>query len=91
MMLVDVHAHMDFSEFGGKNIDIDAVMKRCIGRDVAAVVSQGVNKESNRKVLELSSRYGIIKAALGIYPTHCMEISEENIDSTDMYPLDYTM
>lgn len=74
MMLVDVHAHMDFEEFMGQKIDIDDVIERCKSNGVAAIVTQGVHMESNRKALEMASRHNIIKVALGIYPTHCHEM-----------------
>lgn len=74
MILVDVHAHMDFEEYMDHKIDIDSVMKKCEDKNVVAIVSQGVDIESNRKVLELSSKYKIIKPALGIYPMHCYEM-----------------
>lgn len=74
MMLIDVHAHMDFEEYMNKKIDIDATIKKCQENNVLVIVSQGVDIESNRKILELSSKYSIIKVALGIYPTHCYEM-----------------
>lgn len=77
MMLVDVHAHMDIEEFFGMKLDIDAVLKKCISENVIAIVAQGVNIESNRKVLEICKKNKIVKAALGIYPTHCYEMIKE--------------
>lgn len=77
MILVDVHAHLDFEEYMGHKIELNSVMKRCTDRNVVAVVTQGVDITSNRKALELSSKYKIVKAALGIYPTHCYEMMKE--------------
>jgi TatD DNase family protein len=73
-MLVDVHAHMDFEEYMDIKIDIDKNIASCESEGVVSIVSQGVDIASNRKVLELSSKYEIVKAALGIYPTHCYEM-----------------
>ncbi|HIH31124.1 TPA: TatD family hydrolase [Candidatus Woesearchaeota archaeon] len=74
MMLVDVHAHMDIDGFIGKKLDIDQAITKCIKSDVVAIVSQGVNIESNRDVLKLAQKHKIIKPALGIYPVHCFEM-----------------
>lgn len=74
MILVDVHAHMDLEEYMGHKIDIDFTIKKCEEKNVVAIVTQGVDIFSNRKALELSSKYKIIKAALGIYPLHCYEM-----------------
>jgi len=73
-MFVDVHAHMDFEEYMNHKIDVDATIKNCEHKNVVAIVSQGVDIDSNRKVLELSSKYKIVKAALGIYPLNCYEM-----------------
>lgn len=76
MYLVDVHAHMDFEEFFGKSIDKDAVIKMCMQKNVVAIVANGVDSASNRKILELAQTYSLIKPALGIYPMHCLEMIE---------------
>jgi len=77
MMLIDVHAHMDFEEYMNTKIDIEKNIIDCKSKDVVAIISQGVDAASNRKVLELSAKHKIIKAALGIYPTHCYEMIKQ--------------
>lgn len=75
MILIDVHAHMDMKEYeayGG----VDVLIKECEQNGVAAIVANGVNIESNRRVLELAKKHKTIKAALGIYPIHCLEMME---------------
>lgn len=75
MLLVDVHAHMDmekYEEYGGlKNL-----LDECVRNDIKAIISNGINIESNRKILEMTKEHTIIKAALGIYPLHCLEMIE---------------
>lgn len=65
MPLVDVHAHLDDPQF---QHDLPEVIERAIQAGVHAIITNGVNPETNRKVLDLSKKYPIIKAALGIYP-----------------------
>ena len=65
MNLVDVHAHLDTDVF---NDDIDEVIQRAVDSGVKAIITNGLNPDSNRKTLELASRFEIVKAALGIYP-----------------------
>jgi TatD DNase family protein len=77
MLLIDVHAHMDlegYEQYGGA----DKVIDECKKNNVAAIVANGVNIESNRKTLEIAKKHDIVKVALGIYPTHCLEMLEEN-------------
>jgi TatD DNase family protein len=68
-MLVDVHCHLDFKDFDS---DLDKVIARC--KNFKALICNGVNPESNRKVLSLSKKYSLIKPALGYYPTEAIEV-----------------
>lgn len=74
MKLVDVHAHMDFPEF---KKDLNQVISRAETAGVKAIISNGTDIASNRRVLELSSKYPLIKPALGFYPTDIIKVSEE--------------
>ncbi|MGV8172283.1 MAG: TatD family hydrolase [Candidatus Woesearchaeota archaeon] len=74
-MLVDVHAHLDlegYESFGG----VDKVIEECVNNGVKAIVTNGTNIESNRKILDIAKKYAVVKIALGIYPTHCLEMIE---------------
>ena len=73
-MLVDVHAHLDIDEFFGMKFDLDDALEKCKKEGVVAIIAQGTNIESNRKVLDIVSHHKIVKAALGIYPLHCFEM-----------------
>jgi TatD DNase family protein len=75
MLLVDVHAHLDLEGYevhGG----IDKVIDESEKNGVKAIVTNGTSIESNREVLEIAKKYPLVKVALGIYPTHCLEMIE---------------
>jgi TatD DNase family protein len=77
MLFVDVHAHLDldgYEVYGG----IDVVLKECMVNDIKAIITNGTSIESNNKILELSKKYSVVKVAMGIYPTHCLEMIESN-------------
>ncbi len=76
MLLTDVHAHLDLEEFYS---DLDAVIERAQKAGVKAIISNGLNPESNRKTLELSKRYPLIKPALGLYPDDAVKLTEKQI------------
>ncbi len=76
-MLVDVHAHMDHKDF---EKDIDEVIKRSEKENFGAIISNGTDPKSNRRVLELSKKHELIKATLGIYPIEALELSNKEID-----------
>lgn len=65
MILVDVHAHLDYPDFEN---NLDEVIKRARKSGVKAIIANGVSPESNRKVLEIAKKYDIVQAALGVYP-----------------------
>ncbi len=64
-MIVDVHAHLTFDQF---KKDLDQVIERAKKAGVISIICSGVDPKTNREVLELSKKYEIIKASLGIYP-----------------------
>ncbi len=64
MMLVDVHAHLDFFE----NEKIAEVIKNAEKNKVKVIINNGTDKKSNRKTIELSKKYSLIKPALGLHP-----------------------
>ncbi len=78
MPLIDVHAHLDFPEY---EKEINEVMKKCKETKTTVVVN-GVNSESNRKVLELAKKHELIKPALGFYPVDAsqQESLEEELE-----------
>lgn len=78
MIITDIHAHLDFDEY---KKDIDKVMEENKKAGVVAIINNGVNPKSNRRVLELTKKYDIIKPALGIYPVHASEMKEEDFDA----------
>lgn len=79
-MLVDVHAHLDIEEFFGMKFNLNEALEKCEKENVVAIVAQGTNIDSNRRVLEISSKHKIVKAALGIYPVHCFEMIKNGLE-----------
>jgi TatD DNase family protein len=62
MILVDVHCHLELLE------DLDSVILRAKKAGVKVIVANGINPSTNRQNLEISSKYDIVKVAMGIYP-----------------------
>ncbi len=67
MKLVDVHMHLTHEQFAG---DEDSIVKRAFEVGVRAIVVNGLEPASNRRILELcaADTYKILKPAVGIYP-----------------------
>ncbi|MGM5480685.1 MAG: TatD family hydrolase [Nanobdellota archaeon] len=77
MRLIDVHAHYDFKPFSE---DIDSYVQKAESAGVKVIVSNGTTVTSNRTVLSLAKKHAIIKPALGLYPSHVAEMSDDEID-----------
>jgi TatD DNase family protein len=78
--LIDVHAHLDHALFES---DLPDVIERARQAGVKKIIANGVDPQTNRKVLQIAKKYPVVKPALGIYPPDALrtEVSE------DGYPL----
>src|SRR3989338_214885 len=64
-MIVDVHCHLTWDHF---KKDLDKVIERAKAAGAVSLLCSGVDHQSNVETLELSKKYDIVKASLGIYP-----------------------
>lgn len=62
---VDVHCHLTHKAFAS---DYHEVLDKAKKSGLGAIVVNGLEPESNRKILEMAKKDPIIKPALGIYP-----------------------
>ncbi|MBS3105922.1 TatD family hydrolase [Candidatus Woesearchaeota archaeon] len=74
-LLVDVHSHLDHSLLIDK---IDEIIHRAKSIGLKHVITNGINPETNRKCLELSKKYDIVKCAMGIYPRNALKNETES-------------
>lgn len=85
-MLIDIHCHLDHQKFKG---NLDQVIERARKAGMSHIITSGVNKSSNRKVLEISKKYDIVFPSLGLYPIDALnkEIEAEGLPR-DVIPFD---
>ena len=85
-MYIDTHAHLDSKKFSN---DLDVVIKRAKEKMVVSILTSGVNHSSNLKALELSKKYDIVNASLGLYPIDALakEIESDGL-ARDIEPID---
>jgi len=74
-MLIDVHAHLDFSQF---NADRDGVIMRARDEGVI-IINSGLGTAGIKKTLALIEKYDNVYASLGLTPT---EFGKTEIDET---------
>lgn len=73
-MLVDVHCHLTHKLF---EKDLDEVIKRNKEKGVKAIICSGVNPTDNLKVLDICSKYEVVKASMGIYPIDALGLGPD--------------
>jgi TatD DNase family protein len=75
-MLVDVHTHLTDEYFNDK---LDKIINNAKRNNLVCIISNGVNYIDNKRVLELSKRYDIIKSSLGFFPYDIIDSNEDEI------------
>lgn len=73
-MFIDVHCHLNLLE------DVSKVLERAHKASVHLMVTQGVDKDTNRIALDLAEDFADVKAALGIYPMDALAMKEKDIE-----------
>ena len=71
-MLVDSHCHLDDKAFDKDRAKVVKLFESIGG---GAIISNGTNLKSNKKVLKIAKKYKIVKAALGLYPTDALKLA----------------
>ncbi|MBI5189017.1 MAG: YchF/TatD family DNA exonuclease [Nitrospirae bacterium] len=72
--LIDTHCHLEMDEF---NPDRENVIERAKDAGIEAIITIGSDLESCRSAIELSEKYDIIYAAIGIHPHDAKDFTEE--------------
>ena len=77
-MIIDTHCHIYDSEME----DADGIIRQAAENDIQLILN-GTDPQSNIEVLELSSRYDNVHAALGYLYPFADEVSDEDITLLD--------
>jgi len=76
MKLVDVHCHLDDSQF---KTDLPQVIERAQVAGVVAIISAAITGDDFPILLEISKKYPVVKLAFGLYPDIIRDLPEERI------------
>ncbi|MDR1781575.1 MAG: TatD family hydrolase [Bacilli bacterium] len=78
MNLFDTHTHLNDKPFIN---DIDNVVNKCLDNGIKKMVVVGFDISSSLRAIDLAYRFpNIIYAAVGIHPTECNGINEEDLN-----------
>ena len=81
-MIIDTHAHLDFSQFGNKASEslnyekIEEVIKRAEQAGVKKIINIGCNYQSSKNSVDLSKRFEQLYATLGFHPCDVEEMTD---------------
>ncbi|MEK7146305.1 MAG: TatD family hydrolase [Patescibacteria group bacterium] len=75
-MWVDTHCHPYFKPF---NEDREAALQRALDVGVSKMLVVGCDQETNRKTLELAKQHDFMWSALGVHPTDCNDLTDEEL------------
>lgn len=73
-MIIDTHCHMYKSEYE----DAEKIIRECSKKNISIVLN-GIDKQSNAEILELSKKYDNVYASLGYDHSVVNEITDEDI------------
>jgi TatD DNase family protein len=74
-MLIDTHAHLDFSDFEN---DLEEVLRRAEHAEVKRIIAIGTSIQSSRRAIGLAERHPCIYAAIGVHPSY-VEKAEDDV------------
>ena len=76
-MIFDSHAHYDDEAF---DADREALLDSFPANGIGCVVNAGASFASNKKTMELISRYPFLYAAVGIHPEHADALDDKGLE-----------
>ena len=75
-MFVDIHNHIDYYP----ESEIPAIVERARKAGVGVILNNATTVETIEMSLKLGKEYDIVKIALGVYPTHLIEMSDKEFN-----------
>jgi TatD DNase family protein len=79
-MLIDTHAHLQLNDY---NDDRELVIQRAIKNDVDAIITIGTDIVSSEEAFQLSQKFAVVYASVGIHPNDSMKVNKEDISKIE--------
>src|SRR5262249_23418105 len=73
-MLIETHAHLDYSDFAN---DFDDVLRRANEAGVTRIITIGTSVESSRRAIDLAEKHPNVFAVIGVHPTYANEAEDD--------------
>jgi TatD DNase family protein len=75
-MLIDTHAHLDFSDFMD---DLPAILQRASDTGVQRIITIGTDVASSQRSIALAEQHDMIYAAVGIHPCNANDETDDSV------------
>lgn len=75
--IFDTHAHYDDEDF---DIDRESILMSMKEHGIGTIVNVGASMKSCRTTLALTEQYPFLYGALGVHPSDCADMTEEDIE-----------
>ncbi len=72
--MIDTHSHIDFEEY---QINFDGFLKELRENEIEKVIIPGVEPSTFDKILDLSGKYEMLYAALGVHPSEAKTYNDK--------------
>ena len=76
-MLIDTHAHLDYSDFDD---DRAQILSRAAERGVTEIISIGTRVDSSTRAVELAENFPNVWATVGIHPGEVDEVPDDAVE-----------
>ena len=83
-MFIDTHAHV-FKEYYK---DIDDLILNAKNNNIKIIINAGCDRTSNEEVINLSTKYDILYAAIGIHPESVLEYNNDDLNFIEKHIFD---
>ncbi|WP_338091145.1 TatD family hydrolase [Pelotomaculum isophthalicicum] len=80
VILFDTHAHLDFEDF---DADRDEMIERARDAGVVNIINVGFELDSSRKALQMSEKYDLVYAAVGVHPHVAGETTSDYLEQLE--------
>jgi len=79
-MIIDTHAHLYYPDILNR---IDEVIENAANNGITKIIAPAIDLKSSETILELSSKYEIVYAALGFHPSDILNLTDKDFQTLE--------
>ena len=79
-MIIDTHANLYYPDILER---IDEVIENAINNGITKIIAPAIDLKTSEIILELSSKYEIVYAALGFHPSEILNLTDKDFQTLE--------